>query len=124
MSRKILIADDDFDNRTIAVEILEARGYLVCTAENGLEAIDAALKEQPELILLDLSMPKLDGWQTVERIRQIPQIAKIPIVAFTAHAMQGDEARAKVAGCDDYLSKPCLPGQIIEKAQKWLPSKS
>ena len=120
MSFKILVADDDLDNRTIVTETLEAGGYQVRSATNGYEAIDLALKEQPDVILLDLSMPRLDGWKAAERMKQIPQTAKIPIIAFTAHAMTGDELKARNSGCDDYLSKPCLPTKIIEKVKQWI----
>ena len=120
MSVKILVADDDSDNRTIVTETLEAAGYQVCVAANGLEAIEVAVRESPGVILLDLFMPKLDGWKAAERMKQIPQTAKIPIIAFTAHAMTGDELKAKSAGCDDYLSKPCLPSKIIEKVKQWI----
>lgn len=120
MIYKILVADDDFDNRTIAAESLESLGYRVLQATNGLETIAAAGRETPDLILLDLSMPKLDGWETVKRLKALPQTAKIPVIAFTAHAMIGDEKKAKAAGCDDYLTKPCPPKKIAEKAGEWL----
>ena len=120
MTYKILVADDDFDNRTIATESLESAGYQIIQATNGFEALDAVAKEKPDLIFLDLSMPKLDGWQTVRRLKALPEVSKIPVVAFTAHAMVGDDHKAKEAGCDDYLTKPCTPKKIIEKAKEWL----
>ena len=120
MGFKILVADDDFDNRTIATEILRASGYTVVQASNGLQAMEVALSEKPDVILLDLSMPKLDGWETTRRLKKIPEVARIPVIAFTAHAMVGDEKKAREAGCDDFLTKPCTPKQIIEKMKTWL----
>ena len=117
MNIKILIADDDYDNRTILSQALEASDFQIFQATNGQEAIDMAVKERPDLIFLDLSMPKLNGWEAAQRIRQLPEIAKIPIFAFTAHALQGDETKAKAAGCDDYISKPCNPRDVVNKVR-------
>jgi CheY-like chemotaxis protein len=119
MPYKVLIADDDADNRIIMADILISKGHSVVIAVNGLEAIDLAAKEKPDIIFLDLSMPVLDGWQAAARLRSAPNTANIPIVAFTAHAMSGDEKKAIGAGCNDYLTKPCTPDKIIEKVNKW-----
>jgi CheY-like chemotaxis protein len=119
MPYKILIADDDADNRIIMSDILTAHGHSVITAVNGLEALELAVKERPDMIFLDLSMPVMDGWQAAAKLRSAPNTAKIPIIAFTAHAMAGDEKKAIDAGCDDYLTKPCTPDKIIEKINKW-----
>ena len=120
MSPKILIADDDYDNRTILKEAMGAAGFDILQAVNGQEAIDVALAEKPDLILLDLSMPKLSGWEAAKRMRLLPEIAKIPIFAFTAHALEGDEAKAMASGCDDYISKPCIPREFVRKVTKFL----
>lgn len=114
---KILIADDDYDNRTILKEALEAAGFQVVQATNGQEAIDMALKELPVLIFLDLSMPKMNGWEAAKSLRQFPQMAQVPLFAFTAHALQGDETKAKAAGCDEYVTKPCIPREVVKKVQ-------
>lgn len=124
MNLKILIADDDYDNRTILKEALEAAGCRVLQATNGQEAIDIALAEKPGLIFLDLSMPKLNGWEAAKRIRQTPEISDIPIFAFTAHALQGDETKAKAAGCDDYVTKPCIPRDVVQKVRNWFKQKN
>ena len=124
MLPKILVADDDLDNRTIATEALEAAGYEVFCAVNGLEAVNLAVKELPDLILLDLSMPVMDGWHSVERLKNDPDTAKIPVIAFTAHALKNEMEKAKAAGCDDVLTKPCAPRQMIERVKQWLPKKS
>ncbi len=115
MNPKILVADDDFDNRTIAAEALVAGGYDVIQAVNGQEAMDLALKELPSLVLLDLSMPKLDGWRVAFELKKDVRTRVIPNIAFTAHAMKGDEQKARESGCDDFLAKPCTPKKILEK---------
>ena len=116
----ILVADDDLDNRIIACEILQSSGYAVREAANGFEVLEAVAREKPDIILLDLSMPKLDGWKTAERLRKDPAMKNIPIIAFTAHAMPGDEDKARQSGCDDYITKPYPPKKIIEKVREWL----
>ena len=120
MNSRILVADDDFDNRTIVQEVLGAAGYTVLLATNGEEALAQTIREKPDILLLDLSMPKLNGWQVAEQIRQKPELSGTIIVAFTAHALVGDELRAKAAGCDDYISKPCFPKDVVEKVAFWL----
>jgi len=119
MPYRILVADDDFDNRMIAAEILITAGHTVISATNGLEAVEAALKEKPDMIFLDLSMPKLSGWEVASKLKSMPETSRIPIIAFTALAMVGDEKKAIGAGCSDYLAKPCTPGNILEKVVKW-----
>lgn len=120
MNLKILIADDDYDNRTILTQALEAAGFIVVQAVNGQEAVESALKDPPALIFLDLSMPQMNGWEAAKRLRQLPQTAGVPIFAFTAHALQGDETKAKAAGCDQFVTKPCIPREVVKKVQQWL----
>ena len=120
MNAKILVADDDYDNRTIIRQVLEAGGYQVLEAVNGLEAVEKAQAEKPALILMDLSMPKLNGWEAAKQIKQTPEIAGIPIFAFTAHALTGDDVKAKAAGCDGYISKPCVPREVLQKVRDCL----
>lgn len=116
---RILVVDDDVDNRTIAGEILASRGHTVFSASNGFDAIDIAVKEKPDMIFLDISMPKMNGWETASKLKKIPGVSQIPIIAFTAHAMPGDDKKAIDSGCNDYLSKPCTPVNILEKVSKW-----
>jgi two-component system cell cycle response regulator DivK len=120
MSATVLVADDDFDNRTIVQEVLEAAGYKILLATDGEEALEMASSQKPAVLLLDLSMPKLNGWQVAKQIRQKPELSGIAIIAFTAHALVGDELKAKAAGCDDYISKPCLPKEVLAKVVFWL----
>lgn len=116
---KILIADDDADNRAIAQDSLEMAGYVVVLACDGQEALEKAASEKPDVILLDLSMPKIDGWNVARRVRENPEFAGTPIIAFTAHALAGEDLKAKAAGCDDYLSKPCMPKTLVERVAFW-----
>jgi len=119
MTYKILVVDDDYDNRTISSEILVHAGHTVICAANGIEAIEAALKEKPDMIFLDLSMPKMSGWEAAAKLKSMQDMTHIPIIAFTAHAMVGDEKKAIDSGCNDYLTKPCTPNKVLEKVKKW-----
>ena len=124
MRHKILVADDDFDNRTIVKEALEAAGYQVVLATNGEEALERIASEHPEAVLLDMSMPKINGWEVAKRVREIDAFEKIPLIAFTAHALVGEELKAKASGCDDYISKPCLPKDVVERIAHWIQQKA
>lgn len=115
MSRTILVADDEADNRAIMAAALSASGYRVCEASDGAEAVALALRELPDLILLDMAMPGVSGWEAVRRIKAMPQTRGIPVFAFTAYALAGDELKAKEAGCDGYVSKPCVPKEVVAK---------
>ena len=113
--RTILVADDEADNRAIMTAVLSASGYRVCQASGGEEAVALALRELPDLILLDMAMPGVSGWEAIRRIKAMPQTSAIPVFAFTAFALAGDELKAKEAGCDGYVSKPCVPKDVVEK---------
>lgn len=103
---KILIVEDNAENRDSLSRRLERRGFQVVMAENGLIGIDKAVAEKPDLILMDMNMPELDGWEATRRIKAIPELIDVAIVALTAHAMTGDRERALEAGCTDYHTKP------------------
>lgn len=118
MSGLVLIADDDADSRAVAGDALRLAGFEVAEAADGGEALASAARRAPDVILLDLSMPNVDGWEAARRLRQGP-CARVPIVAFTARAMPGDRERALAAGCDDYLAKPCSPREVVRKASSW-----
>jgi CheY-like chemotaxis protein len=120
MSAKILVADDDFDNRIIVRDTLEASGYTVVMAVNGEEALEKIRSEKPDAVLLDLSMPKLNGWEVAKKVRTDKAFENLPLIAFTAHALVGEELKAKASGCNDYLSKPCMPKDILEKIARWV----
>jgi two-component system cell cycle response regulator DivK len=112
MLKRILIADDDPDNRSIMRAALEAAGFSVLLARDGVEALAAAAAAPMDLILLDMAMPRLDGWRAAPLFRALPGFTA-QIVAFTAQAMSGDKERALAAGCDGYLAKPCSPREVV-----------
>ncbi|MDH4232313.1 MAG: response regulator [Nitrospirota bacterium] len=115
-SQKILVVDDNRDNRELVVKVLRNNGYRVIEATDGEEALERAETERPALILMDISLPKLDGYEVTRRLKGRDHFKGIPIVALTAHAMKGDREKALCAGCEGYISKPInvreLPGQI------------
>ena len=105
-SWEVLLVDDEPDNLEVVAETLEYRGALVRTALNGLEALAVLQEFRPNLILADLSMPQMDGWELRTRLKNNPELQHIPLVAVSAHAMIGDKERALAAGFDGYLTKP------------------
>jgi two-component system cell cycle response regulator DivK len=109
---RILVVEDDPDNRRIVVKVLAIDGYTTLEAADGESAVALARREHPDAILMDLAMPGVDGWEAARRLKADPATADIPIVALTAFALRGDEDRAREAGCDAYLSKPCRPQAI------------
>jgi two-component system cell cycle response regulator DivK len=115
-SRKILVVDDNQDGRELVVKILKNRGYQMIEAVDGEEALEKAIAENPDLILMDISIPKIDGYEVTRRLKSQIKFKDTPIIALTAHAMKGDREKALEAGCDGYISKPIdiheLPDQI------------
>ncbi|HSS99777.1 MAG TPA: response regulator [Terriglobales bacterium] len=112
--KKILIAEDNAINRELLRELLETRGFEVIEACNGQEALEKIEETQPDLLLLDLGMPVLDGFGAMRKIRENPRSASLPVVAVTAYAMQGDQEKTMEAGFDGYLSKP-ISAALLEK---------
>jgi CheY-like chemotaxis protein len=112
--KKILIVEDVAFNRTLLVQLLED-DYELVTAEDGAKGVKLAEEIIPDLILMDMSLPVMNGWDATRRIKSNEQLKHIPIVALTAHAMSGDEEKARAAGCDDYLSKPFNEDMLFEK---------
>ena len=117
---KILVVDDDEMNRDMLSRRLLRKGYEVVLAVNGAEAIDKAAAERPELILMDLSMPVLDGYEATRRLKAGSTTAGIPIIGLSAHAMVGDREKALSAGCDDYDTKPVELGRLLAKVEGYL----
>jgi CheY-like chemotaxis protein len=103
--KTILIVEDVALNRDLLVQLLEER-YRLLLAEDGVDAIGRASSAGPDLILMDLSLPRMDGWEATRRLKADPMLARIPVVALSAHAMRGDEERARATGCDDFITKP------------------
>jgi two-component system cell cycle response regulator DivK len=118
--RTVLLVEDNPHNRKIFSGMLAHAGFRVVEAIDGNEALARVAAEVPDLILMDLSIPGVDGWECTRRIKADPKSAQVPIVALTAHAMRGDEERARQAGCDGYLSKPISPKRVVEEVKKML----
>jgi len=114
---KILIVDDDPTNREVQVRRMQWAGYQVITAANGLEGVKFARSEHPSLILMDMSLPMLDGWQATRQLKALPETSTIPIIALTAHAMIEDRKKSLEAGCDDYETKPIDFTRLLAKIQ-------
>ncbi len=117
--KKVLVVEDVDMNRELMVQLLEDQ-YEVIEAVNGQEGVEAAERERPELILMDLSLPVMNGWEATRRLKASPNLKAIPIIALTAHAMKGDRETALAAGCDDYLVKPLDEDALMEKMAKYL----
>ena len=117
--KKVLVVEDVEMNRELMVQLLEDR-YEVIEAVNGEEGVEAAERERPELILMDLSLPVMNGWEATRRLKANPELKSIPVIALTAHAMKGDRETALAAGCDDYLVKPIDEDELMEKITKYL----
>ena len=121
MSKRILVVEDQEDNRQILRDLLGNSGYEMVEAENGVEALTVADAERPDLILMDIQLPLLDGYEATRRIKANPALAKIPIIAITSYALSGDEEKARAAGCDDYVTKPYSPRKLLAKIREYLP---
>jgi two-component system cell cycle response regulator DivK len=119
MPKKILVVEDDTDNRRIVAKVLSVEGYEVVEATDGVQALSRARGERPDLILMDLALPNMDGWEATRRLKADPETRTIPVVALTAFAMRGDEEQARAAGCDDYIPKPARPVAIREIVKKY-----
>ena len=112
---KILLVEDNELNRDMLTRRLERKEFIVLSAANGKEAIDRAQSENPDIIIMDLSLPVMDGWTAAERLKDNSTTKSIPIIALTAHAMKGDREKAMEAGCDDYDTKPIDFERLLDK---------
>ncbi|MCZ7544869.1 MAG: response regulator [Anaerolineae bacterium] len=120
MAYRILVVEDNPDNRTLISDVLLSLGYEVVEAIDGVEGVEKATQEKPDLILMDLSLPHKDGWAATREIKANAALSAIPIIALTAHAMVGDRERALEAGCDDYVSKPIDLRDLANKLERFL----
>ncbi len=114
---KILIVEDNEMNRDMLSRRLERKGYAIVMAVDGQQGVDMAISESPALILMDMSLPVIDGWEATRRIKADDRTKHIPVIALTAHAMQGDEQKAREAGCDDYDVKPVELPRLLGKME-------
>lgn len=117
---KILLVEDNEDNRDMLSRRLQRKGYEVAVAVDGQQGVDMAQSEKPQLILMDMSLPVLDGWEATRQIKSLPALSSIPIIALTAHAMSGDREKALAAGCDDYDTKPIDLPTLLNKIEALL----
>jgi len=118
--KTVLLVEDNEDNRIVYSTILEHFGYRVMEALNGEEGIAKARAERPDLILMDISIPIIDGWEATQVLKHDPRTRLIPIIALTAHALASDRERAMEVGCDGYLAKPCEPRAVVAEVQRFL----
>ena len=118
MPKKILIVEDNLQSMKVVLMALRPHGYTLVEATDGEEALEIAVRDKPELIIMDIQLPKIDGVEVTRRLRQMPAFKHTPIIAVTAYAMKGDKEKVIEAGCDAYLSKPVntreLPGLVAE----------
>jgi two-component system cell cycle response regulator DivK len=120
MKKCILVVEDQEDNRQILRDLLGNAGYELTEAENGEEAIAAVARRRPDLILMDIQLPVMDGYEATRRIRTNPDLNSVPIIAVTSYALAGDENKAVAAGCDGYVSKPFSPRDLLAKVRAYL----
>jgi two-component system cell cycle response regulator DivK len=120
MTKCILVNEDQEDNRQILRDLLGNAGYELTEAENGEEAIAAVARRRPDLILMDIQLPIMDGYEATRRIRTNPDLKSVPIIAVTSYALAGDENKALAAGCDGYVSKPYSPRDLLAKVLAYL----
>lgn len=118
--KRVLLVEDNDDNRLIYATILLHRGYSVVEAPNGLDGVEKAAQHHPDLIIMDLSLPVMDGLEATRRIRANPDTSDIPVLAVTAHARPSDRETAIRAGCDDYLAKPVEPRRLVEEVERFI----
>jgi two-component system cell cycle response regulator DivK len=116
----ILLVDDYQDGREMYADSLRFAGYRTLEASSGPEALQLAFDRNPSLILMDLSLPGIDGWEVTARLKKDTRTRHIPIVALTAHALQEERERAERAGCDAFVAKPCLPEELLAQVQRLL----
>jgi two-component system cell cycle response regulator DivK len=120
MKKRILIVEDNEQNLYLATFLLEQSGYEVIAAQNGLEAIDKTLSKKPDLILMDIQLPEINGYEATKRIKSMTEVRHIPIVALTSYAMPGDREKALAIGCVGYIEKPFDPETFLSEIEKYL----
>ncbi len=121
MSKRILVVEDQLDNRQIIRDMLAPTDYEITEAEDGQQALEAIAKQRPDLILMDIQLPIIDGYTATRQIKADPAMRSIPIIAVTSYALSGEEKEARAAGCDDCVSKPYSPHQLLAKIRRYVP---
>lgn len=120
MGKKILVIEDNEQSRYLVSFILQKNEYRVITARDGLEGMNKAKSEKPDLILVDIRLPVMDGYEVTRQLRVLPEFKDVPIIALTAYAMKGDKEKSLHAGCDAYITKPIIPEEFIEVVNSYL----
>jgi two-component system cell cycle response regulator DivK len=121
MGGRILVIEDHEENRRILRDLLTSGGYEIVEATTGPEGVSMAERERPNLILMDIQLPGMDGYEVTRRIKADPAFRAIPVIAVTSYALSGDEDKARAAGCDAYVTKPFSPRQLLAKIREHLP---
>jgi two-component system cell cycle response regulator DivK len=121
MSRRVLVIEDHEDNRTILRDLLTTVGYEILEAINGEDGLALAEAQPPDLILMDIDLPGIDGYEATRRIRAQPGLRGVPIIAVTSYALSGDDAKAFAAGCDAYIAKPFSPRALLARVREFVP---
>src|SRR5262245_46578425 len=121
MSKCILVVEDQADNRRILRDLLGNAGYELIEVESGEDAVAAVGSHRPDLILMDIQLPVMDGYEAARRIKSNPNMKAVPIIAVTSYALAGDEAKARAAGCNAYVSKPFSPRALLANVREYLP---
>jgi two-component system cell cycle response regulator DivK len=122
MSGLILVVEDHEDNRRILRDLLTSAGFKLIEAETGPDGVKMAKAHQPDLILMDLQLPGIDGYEAARQIRSEPKLTSVAIIAVTSYALSGDEQRALAAGCNAYVCKPYSPRELLTKVRELLPA--
>ena len=120
MTKRILVVEDQDDLRGILRDLLTGSGYDVAEAADGRDGVAKAKSERPDLILMDIQLPGIDGYETTRRIKANPSLRHIPVIAVTSYALSGDDVKALEAGCDAYVTKPFDPAELLEKIRGYL----
>ena len=120
MPKTVLIVEDNELNMKLFNDLVETRGHRIVQTRSGIEAVELARKHQPDLILMDIQLPNMDGYEATRRIRAEPGLQSIPIIAVTSYALSGEEQKARAAGCTDYVPKPYSPRQLLAKIREQL----
>jgi two-component system, cell cycle response regulator DivK len=121
MKRCILVVEDQEDNRRILRDLLTNSGYKLVEAEDGEQALAMAERQRPDLILMDVQIPLLDGYEVTRRLKADPQLRAIPVIAVTSYALSGDESKARAAGCNGYVSKPYSTRELLAMIREYVP---
>jgi len=121
MAKRILVIEDHEDNRRIMRDLLTSAGYELVEAVTGEDGVALAETQHPDLILMDIQLPGIDGYETTRRIKANPALRRIPIIAVTSYALSGDDAKAFEAGCDGYVAKPFSPRELLAKVREYVP---